>query len=56
MESIKDKIDRFYNLFSKCTIEGGPNTRYKSWEWCHDAFLKNKDTYNNSKDEVKKMR
>lgn len=54
MESIKDKIERFYNLFSNYNIEGGQNTRYKSWEWCHDAFLKYKKTYNKSNNEVEK--
>lgn len=38
MESITQKINRFYSLISNYK-EGAPDTRYKSWEWCHEAFL-----------------
>jgi len=37
-ETIQCKINRFYSLINKYE-EGAPNTRYKSWEWCHQAFL-----------------
>lgn len=53
MELIKDKIDRFYSLI-KDYVEGAPYTRYKSWEWCHKAFLDKKEEYNKSKDEQRK--
>lgn len=53
MEDINLKINRFYGLIGDY-IEGGPGTRYKSWEWCHDAFLKEKDKYNETKDEIEK--
>lgn len=43
-ETISKKIKRFYSLISNYQ-EGAPNTRYKSWEWCHKAFLENKDKY-----------
>lgn len=41
-ESISKKIDRFYSLIRDYR-EGAPDTRYKSWEWCHRAFIKKKD-------------
>lgn len=41
-ESISQKIDRFYSLIRDYQ-EGAPYTRYKSWEWCHQVFLKRKD-------------
>lgn len=48
-----DKIIlRFYNQ-----INGDTFTRYKSWEWCHKAFLNKRDEYRkcrkqNEKDEI----
>lgn len=55
MESISTKINRFY-LFIKDYKEDAPNTRFKSWEWCHEAFLLNKDYYQNaSKEEQDKI-
>ena len=44
MEEINIKIDRFYGLIANY-VEGGPDTRYKSWEWCHKAFMIKKDEY-----------
>ena len=41
-DSISEKINRFYSLI-KNYKEGAPDTRYKSWEWCHKAFTDNKD-------------
>lgn len=54
METIKNKIDRFYNLFLSNKEEGGVNTRYKSWEWCHAAFIRYKDVYKKAEDEKEK--
>ena len=42
IQSIQCKLKRFHSLISKCQ-EGGPNTRYKSWEWCHQAFINGKN-------------
>ncbi len=42
MEKITVKINRFYDLIRNYN-EGAPNTRYKSWEWCHQAFLEKKN-------------
>lgn len=41
-EGIQEKINRFYSSI-KDYKEGGPNTRYKSWEWCHKFFLEHKN-------------
>ena len=41
IESIQDKIARFYSQIENYE-EGAPNTRYKSWEWCHKAFLEHR--------------
>lgn len=41
METITQKINRFYSLISDYK-EGAPDTRYKSWEWCHQAFLEHR--------------
>lgn len=41
MEKIKDKIMKFYSLIEDYK-EGAPDTRYKSWEWCHQFFLNNR--------------
>lgn len=38
---IQEKINRYYKPIES-SVSGGPNTRYKSWEWCHKAFLKEK--------------
>ncbi|MGD9901442.1 MAG: hypothetical protein AB7S44_02765 [Spirochaetales bacterium] len=48
MEGIKDKLERFYSPI-KNYKEGGSDTRYKSWEWCHMFFIKNKKTKNQKK-------
>lgn len=37
MENVKTKINRFYDIIMHYE-EGGQGTRYKSWEWCHQAF------------------
>ena len=44
MENIKEKITRFYGLVSN-SANGGPNTRYRSWEWCHQAFMNKRIEY-----------
>lgn len=51
-ETISVKIGRFYNLIRNYQ-EGGPNTRYKSWEWCHKAFLESKEEYRGANEERK---
>lgn len=43
MENIKNKINTFYSSSANCE-EGAPDSRYKSWEWCHKAFLKHKSS------------
>ena len=43
-ETIKEKVTRIYLAIQKYQ-NGGPNTRYKSWEWCHYQFLNLKDKY-----------
>lgn len=45
-ELIKQIINRFYGLI-KDYHEGAPDTRYKSWEWCHKAFIDTKKKYSN---------
>ena len=52
-ESIATKIDRFYSSIENYQ-EGGPETRFKSWEWCHEAFLAKKGDYQSECDAVKK--
>lgn len=42
METITQKIARFYSLIENYQ-EGAQGTRYKSWEWCHHAFMCNKN-------------
>lgn len=42
MLKISKIINRFYSLIENYN-ERGSDTRYKSWEWCHEAFLENKD-------------
>ena len=44
MESIQDKINRFYDPIRDYD-ESGTNTRYKSWEWCHQAFIQKRIEY-----------
>ncbi|PWJ70523.1 hypothetical protein B0O40_0365 [Ruminococcaceae bacterium R-25] len=53
IKSITSKINRYYSQIDN-TTEGGPNTRYKSWEWCHQAFLEKKNKYQNSTDDNSK--
>lgn len=53
MEDITVKINRFYDLIRNY-CEGEPNTRYKSWEWCHQAFLEKKEVYKHLNDETEK--
>ena len=36
IQSIQTKINRYYNTIGK--LSGGPGSRYKSWELCHEAF------------------
>ncbi len=43
-EPIQTKIQRYYALIVPTNNQSGPNTRYKSWEWCHDAFLKQRQS------------
>lgn len=47
MESISKKIERLYNSFQD-KQEDDSGTRYKSWEWCHKAFLDGKQRYRNA--------
>ncbi len=43
MQNINETIGRFYKLIEG--KEGGePDSRYKSWEWCHQFFLNNRNT------------
>ncbi len=43
MESIiATIIPRYYSLIPSNNQEGAPRTRYKSWEYCHQEFLKYK--------------
>lgn len=44
MNQITQTIEKFYEPLNNYT-EKGENTRYKSWEWCHSAFMKHKDEY-----------
>lgn len=53
MEDVKTKINRFYDIIRDYQ-EGGPGTRYKSWEWCHQAFLNGKDSYSKANDDKEK--
>ena len=53
MESIAQKLNRFYSLIENYK-EGARDTRYKSWEWCHKAFLDHKDLYRTATEEKKK--
>ena len=41
METITEKLGRYYSLIGNYQ-EGATDTRYKSWEWCHKAFLENR--------------
>ena len=41
-ESIREKNDRYYGLI-KDLQPGDPDTRYKSWEYCHKAFIEEKN-------------
>ena len=52
METIAPKINRFYSLIGNYQ-EGARDTRYKSWEWCHQAFWANKDKYADALEEKK---
>ncbi len=53
ISSISIKIKRFYSSI-KDYKEGAPNTRYKSWEWCHEAFMEKKDEYLKADDNTQK--
>lgn len=50
IEDIDIKVNRFYSLI-KDYKEGAPETRYKSWEWCHDAFVEKKEEYRKAQNE-----
>ena len=41
---LQEKIGRFYSLIEDYSSDK-PNTRYKSWEWCHKAFIEKKENY-----------
>ena len=43
-DDIKSVVSRFYSLIDNYN-EGGPDTRYKSWEWCHKAFISKKEEF-----------
>jgi len=51
-EKIKQKIKRFDSLINPYN-EGAEDTRYKSWEWCHNEFYKLKDRYFNANETEK---
>ncbi len=53
MEDVATKINRFYGIIRDYE-EGGPGTRYKSWEWCHQAFLESRESFRNATDEETK--
>lgn len=38
---IKEEIERFYSTYCQ-EKSSSPNTRFKSWEYCHDFFVKNR--------------
>lgn len=46
---IQKAIGTFYNLI-KDKEEGAPDTRYKSWEWCYQAFAKGRKKYASASD------
>lgn len=52
-DSINQKISRFYSLISNYQEEA-PDTRYKSWEWCHQKFCLLRNEYVNSSHKKKK--
>ena len=43
-EEIRGKISQLFKQYRDCE-EGGPGTRYRSWEWCHQVFLDKKKEY-----------
>ena len=43
-ETIREKNDRYYSLIKNLQV-GDPDTRYRSWEHCHKAFLDGKDSF-----------
>ena len=47
---IEQAINAFYKLIDG-KKEGEPDTRYKSWEWCYDAFRKGKQEYDITEEE-----
>ncbi len=48
-EYIKKAIETFYNLI-KDKGEGGPDTRYRSWEYCYEAFNNKRKEYRNAEE------
>ena len=52
-QEIRDLIGRYYAPIAQYQ-EGAPNTRYKSWEWCHKAFREKRDAYWNASSEEEK--
>ena len=50
IEDIDIKVNRFYSLI-KDYKEGAPETRYKSWEWCHKVFFEKKEEYRKAQNE-----
>lgn len=49
---IQKAIEAFYKLIDG-KEEGEPDTRYRSWEWCYDAFKKGKKKYDGAGKEEK---
>ena len=43
-EQIQGILSHYSDCF-KDYEEGAPDTRYKSWEWCHKAFIENRIRY-----------
>ncbi len=50
---IKQALDTFYALIDG-KVEGAPDTRYRSWEWCYEAFNEGRAEYNATEDDDKK--
>ena len=49
MLTVSETMNSFLNLL-RDKVEGGPFSRFKSWEYCHLAFLNAKDRELNEDD------
>ena len=52
---IVKKLSVFNSLMDNYK-EGAPNTRYKSWEWCHKAFIEKRKEYKTNTDNIIKTK